>query len=49
MTKHLWCWGDIISPELADKALCAEEARDKGRSVRHANDQGEAKPDPVAA
>lgn len=49
MTKHLWCWGDIINPELAEKALCAEAARDKGRIGKHANDAHDVKPDPVAA
>lgn len=49
MTKHLWCWGDIINPDLADKALCAEEARTKSRASKHANDTCEEKPDPVAA
>lgn len=37
MTRHQWCWGDIISPELADKALCAEAARAKGRTNRAEN------------
>ena len=49
MTKHLWCWGDIINHELADKALCAEAEREAGRARKHANDSREAKPDPVAA
>lgn len=49
MTKQLWCWGDIISPELADKALCAEQAREESRARKHANDSREEKSDPVAA
>ena len=32
MTKQLWCWGDIISPELADKALCAEQRRAEAKA-----------------
>ena len=39
MTKHLWCWGDIISPELADKAMCAEAVRADGRTKRADNAQ----------
>ncbi|MFN4114053.1 MAG: hypothetical protein ACK4GD_08940 [Sphingomonadaceae bacterium] len=49
MTKHVWCWGDIINPELADKALCAEAARSERRSNKSANDSNDSKPDPVAA
>lgn len=48
MTKHLWCWGDIISPELAEKALCAEAERDKARTGRHGSVSNPT-PDPVPA
>jgi hypothetical protein len=46
MTKHLWCWGDIINPDLADKALCAEQARERSRAdlLRSERDR-----DPVSA
>lgn len=46
MTKHLWCWGDIINPDLADKALCAEKAREQGRADLLRNERDH---DPVPA
>lgn len=48
MTKHLWCWGDIINPELAEKALCAEAEREKGRTGRNGSVSKPAS-DPVPA
>lgn len=47
MTKHLWCWGDIISADLADKAVCAEQRRAAIKAEKAANDH--AGKDPVAA
>lgn len=32
MTKHLWCWGDIINPDLADQALYAEQRRAEAKA-----------------
>ncbi|WP_324261395.1 hypothetical protein U4960_14910 [Altererythrobacter sp. H2] len=49
MAKHVWCWGDIINPDLADRALCADREREARKPPHRPHEPGKPVSDPVAA
>ncbi len=51
MTGHLWCWSDIVNPQLVKDAMADEKRRARRRKDLIANDPAVEKDDhrPVAA
>lgn len=52
VTSHLWCWSDIVNPQLVEQALADDERRARRRLEKASNDpaaDGDRDRRPVAA